>query len=69
MRLLRSYFNGLASYAAEIAARTEQYWRPIKHASGKARRHSRYHRFSDYGDEAAYRRRLEDLRKELGKEQ
>jgi len=40
-----SYFNGLASYATEIAARTEQYWCPIKHASGKAQRHSRYHIF------------------------
>ena len=38
-----SYFNGLVSYASEIAARTEQYWCPIKHAAGKTRRHSRYH--------------------------
>jgi len=31
-----SYFNGLSSYSMEIAARTEQYWCPIKHASRKA---------------------------------
>lgn len=57
-----SYFNGLASYVQEIGARTEQYWCPIKHASGSFRRHSRYHDFLDYGDAEAYRLRLEDLR-------
>jgi hypothetical protein len=60
-----SYFNGLASYAMEIAARTEQYWCPIKHASGKAKRHSRAHHFVDYGDADAYREKLEELRKQL----
>ena len=27
-----SYGNGVAAYAREVAARTEQYWCPIKHA-------------------------------------
>ncbi len=58
-----SYFNGLASYMGEVAARTEQYWCPIKHASGKARPHSRYHLFLDYGDAEGYRTRLDALRK------
>jgi hypothetical protein len=57
-----SYFNGLSSYISEIGARTEQYWCPIKHASGKARPHSRYHHFADYGDAEAYRSRLSELR-------
>jgi hypothetical protein len=60
-----SYFNGLSSYAMEIAARTEQYWCPIKHASGKAQRHSRAHRFIDYGDADTYRKKLLEIRKEL----
>jgi hypothetical protein len=60
-----SYFNGLASYAMEIAARTEQYWCPIKHASGRAQRHSRAHYFVDYGDADAYRAKLEELRRQL----
>ncbi len=60
-----SYFNGLASYATEIAARTEQYWCPIKHASGRAQRHSRYHLFFDYGDDEAYRMRLKEIRREF----
>jgi hypothetical protein len=60
-----SYFNGLSSYAMEIAARTEQYWCPIKHASGKAQRHSRAHRFIDYGDADSYRGQLMEIRREL----
>ncbi len=58
-----SYFNGLSSYATEIAARTEQYWCPIKHASGRAARHSRYHLFFDYGDAGAYKTKLAEIRK------
>ena len=60
-----SYFNGLSSYAMEIAARTEQYWCPIKHASGKTRHHSRAHLFADYGDAESYRTRLSEIRREL----
>jgi hypothetical protein len=60
-----SYFNGLASYAMEISARTEQYWCPIKHAYGKAQRHSRAHLFVDYGDAEAYRTKLTELRQKL----
>jgi hypothetical protein len=60
-----SYFNGLASYISEIGARTEQYWCPIKHSSGKARPHSRYHQFADYGDAAAYREKLDILRRKF----
>ena len=60
-----SYVNGLFSYAAEIGARTEQYWCPIKHAYGKAQRHSRVHQFLDYGDADGYRTRLEELRRQV----
>jgi hypothetical protein len=60
-----SYFNGLCSYATEIAGRTEQYWCPIKHASGKAQHHSREHFFTDYGDAEAYRTKLSEIRKEF----
>jgi len=60
-----SYFNGLSSYAMEIAARTEQYWCPIKHASGKALRHSMAHLFTDYGDAEAYRTKLDEIRRQL----
>lgn len=58
-----SYFNGVASYMMEIAARTEQYWCPIKNASEKGHRHSRYHVFFDYGDAESYKTKLKELRK------
>ena len=43
------YFNGLIAYIQEIAARTEQYWCPIKHARGYLLAHSRAANFADFG--------------------
>ncbi|OQX73529.1 MAG: hypothetical protein B6D59_05385 [Campylobacteraceae bacterium 4484_4] len=57
-----SYFNGLIAYVGEIAARTEQFWCPIKHARKIAYRHSRYEYFLPYGDADSYRKRLEEIR-------
>ncbi|HNC69643.1 MAG TPA: hypothetical protein PKZ77_04070, partial [Pseudomonadales bacterium] len=37
-----SYANGIAAYAREVAARTEQYWCPIKHARRIVAAHDRY---------------------------
>ncbi len=62
-----SYGNGLAAYLREIAARTEQYWCPIKHARRIIQSHSYYSGFVDYGDAEAYRRELQTLREELSK--
>ena len=45
-----SYANGLIAYVREVAARTEQYWCPIKHARAIPAPHQRYHGFLDYGD-------------------
>jgi hypothetical protein len=60
------YFNGIVSYAGEIAARTEQYWCPIKHARQVRSMHSRYRKFLDYGDGKAYREQVETLRRDFG---
>jgi hypothetical protein len=57
-----SYANGLLAYVREIAARTEQYWCPIKHARRVKAAHSRYSRFIDYGDGEGYRDKLDRLR-------
>ncbi len=57
-----SYFNGIISYIQEIAARTEQYWCPIKHARKLSTLHSRYQNFLDYGDAKSYRQRKEEVR-------
>lgn len=58
------YFNGLIGYVAEIAARTEQYWCPIKHARKVAALHHRYDKFFEYGDAEAYKERLDELRRD-----
>ncbi|MFZ2223889.1 MAG: hypothetical protein WAV26_04295 [Candidatus Deferrimicrobium sp.] len=59
-----SYANGLAAWFREVAARTEQYWCPIKHARRIRDAHSRYPRFFEYGDAETYRKGLERLRQE-----
>lgn len=63
-----SYGNGVLAYAVEIAARTEQYWCPIKHAQRLPAPHSHYHRFLPYGDAERYKTELERLRNELRNE-
>lgn len=60
-----SYGNGLIAYAAEVLARTEQYFCPIKHARKMLGTHARYKAFVDYGDAANYQSKLEEFRKEL----
>ena len=57
------YANGVLAAASEIAARTEQYWCPIKHALRMKSMHSRYRFFLDYGDAEHYRRHLEEVRR------
>jgi len=61
-----AYGSGLMGYMAEILARTEQYFCPIKHAHKILGTHSHYNRFLDYGDAADYEARLEEFRVALG---
>lgn len=57
-----TYANGVLAYVREVAARTEQYWCPIRHARRVRGTHHRYKGFVPYGDAAAYRERLPALR-------
>jgi hypothetical protein len=59
-----SYGNGVAAYAREVAARTEQYWCPIKHARRIHAAHGRYPQFFEYGDAEAFRLGMERLRQQ-----
>ena len=59
-----SYANGVAAYTREVAARTEQYWCPIKHARRIKDSHHNYPKFFEHGDGEAYREGLERLRKQ-----
>lgn len=63
-----SYANGVIAYSREIAARTEQYWCPIKHAHKVLDPHRRYARFIDYGESATYRERFQAIRDEINQE-
>lgn len=61
-----SYGNGVAGYTREVAARTEQYWCPIKHARRIKGAHERYPNFFDPGDAEAFRQGLNRLRRQFG---
>lgn len=63
-----SYGNGVAAYTREVAARTEQYWCPIKHARRIRGAHERYPRFFEHGDAEAFRQGLARLRRQYGDE-
>ena len=60
-----AYANGIIAYGAEIAARTEQYWCPIKHARKLMGTHARYEQFIQYGDAENYPQRLSEFREAL----
>jgi hypothetical protein len=62
------YGNGVFAYVREVAARTEQYWCPIRHATRIRAPHAHYREFVDYGDAEGYKRRLLMLRRELKRE-
>jgi hypothetical protein len=63
-----SYGNGVASYLREVAARTEQYWCPIKHARRVLGAHDRYPDFFEFGDAESFRQGLERLRAQHARE-
>lgn len=60
-----SYINGFCGYLTEIAARTEQYWCPVKHARRPRAPHSRYPHFLEYGDARQYRQEIDKARKDF----
>ncbi len=60
-----AYATGLIAYCREVIGRTEQYWCPIKHARRVLQAHEHYHGFVDFGNAAAFRKELANLRAEL----
>jgi hypothetical protein len=63
-----AYANGVIAYGTEIAARTEQYWCPIKHARKLMGTHARYEQFIRYGDAENHPQRLAEFRQALSAE-
>ena len=53
-----SYANGAIAFIREVAARTEIYWCPIKHARRVLGPHPHYQGFADFGDAQAFRERI-----------
>jgi hypothetical protein len=62
------YVNGLIAYAREIAARSEQYFCPIRHALKTLGLHPRHNYFLPYGDAAKYHAKLKKLQAQLRNE-
>lgn len=52
-----AYGNGILGYAGEIAARTELYWCPIKHARRMQYIHSQYRKFAEFGDAEGFKQK------------
>ena len=63
--LFCAYFNGLIGYVGEVAGRTEQYWCPIKHAARVKSQHSRYDRFTEFGDSDQFRANFKTIRSDF----
>ncbi len=63
-----SYANSVSSYFREVAARSEQYWCPIKHTRRLLGSHDRYPQFFEFGDAEAYRKGLARLRDQYGED-
>lgn len=61
------YGNGVISYVREVAARTEKYWCPIKHARRVKGTHAYYGEFCDFGDAEGFQSESARLRRELRK--
>lgn len=59
------YVGGVIAYTREVAARTEQYWCPIKHSRKILDPHRRYARFADYGEGEGYIEIMNRMRGEL----
>jgi hypothetical protein len=57
-----SYCNGAIAFVREVAARTEVYWCPIKHARRVLGPHPHYQGFADFGDAEGFREKLAQLK-------
>ena len=57
-----SYANGAIAFVREVAARTEVYWCPIKHARRVLGPHPHYRGFADFGDAEGFREKLKQMK-------
>jgi len=64
-----SYFNGLMNYTAAVAARSELYFCPIKHAKKIAYTHEHYYDFIPYSDVSDYQNKLKECQEKAQKKE
>ena len=57
-----SYCNGAIAFVREVAARTEVYWCPIKHARRVLGPHPHYQGFADFGDAEGFRAKQDQMK-------
>jgi hypothetical protein len=57
-----SYCNNAIAFVREVAARTEIYWCPIKHARRILGPHPHYQGFADFGDAEGFREKNAQLK-------
>jgi hypothetical protein len=60
-----AYANGVIAYVRDVAARTEQFWCPIKHAIRVRGVHERYRDFLEFGDASGFIRKSDAYRTSL----
>jgi hypothetical protein len=60
-----SYCNNAIAFVREVAARTEIYWCPIKHARRVLGPHPHYQGFADFGDAAGFRDKNAQMKVEV----
>ena len=56
------YFNGVMQYVSEIAARTEEFWCPIKYSRKVGFKHKRYANYLEQEDTAEYHAKRKKIR-------
>jgi hypothetical protein len=54
--LFCSYGGGVIAYAREIAARTEDFWCPVKNAGKVRTPHHKYYEFLEFGDVEGFKK-------------
>jgi len=56
------YFNGVMQYVSEIAARTEEFWCPIKYSKKVGFKHRRYANYLEHEDTTEYHAKRKKIR-------
>ena len=62
------YFNGVMQYVSEIAARTEEFWCPIKYSKKVGFKHKRYANYLEHDDIAGYHAKRKKIRLTMRRE-